>query len=304
MTKPTTTLPTIFLASIVSIAALSVAGRAAEPAPASSSSSSPQRMPTVTSVDSNLLQEERPVDETGRPEWTSARRFTTTRVYIQKAPWEVGIEQWWRYRYKRDNSSISRLSSEIEIGLPYRMQLDLYYDHAVDGDGHSRAEDFAVELRYAFADWGKIPLNPTVYAEYKFAAEGPDVFEGKILLGDQIAGGWHYGINFVWEQQLSGERECEYQIVAGISKTILDGKLSAGLEIKYDNDTVKGGRGDAEDIFLWGPSVQWRPTENFHIDMTALIGANDESPRQECYLILGYDFGRKDSEYHPISGRR
>ena len=54
-----------------------------------------QRMPTVTSLAGSLL-EEQPVDETGRPEWTGARRFTGTRVYIQKAPWEFGIESWWR----------------------------------------------------------------------------------------------------------------------------------------------------------------------------------------------------------------
>jgi hypothetical protein len=41
--------------------------------------------------------------------------------------------EWWRYRYKRDNSSMSRPTSEIEMGLPNRMQLDVYYDMAVDG---------------------------------------------------------------------------------------------------------------------------------------------------------------------------
>ena len=105
-------------------------------------------LPTVTVTDAanreGLLNEERPIGETGRPEWTSARRFSTTRVYIQREPWEVGVGQWWRYRYKRDNSSISRLTSEIEMGLPYRMQLDVYYDMAVDGDSRSRTEDFAV----------------------------------------------------------------------------------------------------------------------------------------------------------------
>ena len=293
--------PTLIL-SIATASALSFTAHAADSASAAAPGT--QRMPTVTSTSTSLLNEEMPVDDTGRPEWTSARRFTTTRVYIQKGPWEVGVEQWWRYRYKRDNSSISRLSSEVEIGLPYRMQFDFYYDHAVDGDGHSRTEDYSFELRYALADWGKIPLNPTLYAEYKVVPEGPDVFEGKILLGDQIAGGWHYGINFVWEQQLSGERETEYQVVAGLSKTILDGRLSAGIEAKYDNDSVKGGRSKAEQIFLVGPSLQWRPTEHLHVDMTALIGVNSDSPRQECYFILGYDFGHKDSEYHTVSGQR
>ena len=263
-----------------------------------------QRMPTVTATDSALLTEEQPVGETGRPEWTSARRFPTTRVYIQKEPWEVGVEQWWRWRYKRDGSSISRLTSEVEIGLPYRMQLDLYYDMAVDGDGRSRTEDFAAEIRYALADWGVIPMNPTVYAEYKWTDEAPDVLELKLLLGDQIAGGWHYGVNFVWERQLGGELETEWQVVAGISKTVLDGRLGLGVEAKYVHASVHGDRGNPEHIILAGPSVQWRITDRVHFSTTALFGTNEDSPRSECFFILGYDFGKEDGKYRPVSGRR
>ena len=289
---------------LTSLLTLAIATGAAFAAEKKNAASDVQRMPTVTATDSSLLNEERPVGETGRPEWTSARRFPTTRVYIQKDPWEVGVEQWWRYRYKRDGSSISRLTSEIEIGLPHRMQLDLYYDMAVDGDSRSHTEDFAAELRYAFADWGKIPLNPTVYAEYKWTDKAPDVLELKLLLGDQIAGDWHYGVNFVWERQLGGELETEWMVVAGISKTLLDGKLSVGIEAKYDHDSVHADRENPEHIMLVGPSVQWRITENIHLSTTALFGTNQDSPRNECYFILGYDFGKADGKYHPVSGRR
>ncbi len=160
-----------------SILALTVASLLGGVSFAAAQAEGVQRLPTVTTTDSmsGKLQEERPVGETGRPEWTSARRFSTTRVYLQQDPWEVGVGAWWRYRNKRDNSSISRLTGEIEIGLPYRFQLDFYYDMAVDGDSRSRTEDFAAEVRYALADWGKIPLNPTLYAEYKWVAEGADV---------------------------------------------------------------------------------------------------------------------------------
>ena len=67
------------------------------------------------------------------------------------------------------------------------------------GDFHYQS--FNVELRWALADWGKIWGNPTLYAEYKFADEhwGPDVYEFKLLLGDQFAPRWHWGVNFVWE---------------------------------------------------------------------------------------------------------
>ena len=198
------------------------------------------------------------------------------------------------------------MTGEIEIGLPHRMQLDLYYDMAVDGSRRSRTEDFAAEIRYAFADWGKLPLNPTVYAEYKWVEEGADVLELKLLLGDQLPGGWHYGANFVWEKELGGERTTEWQVVGGISKTIIDGRFSLGLEGKYVHETTATSRGEPEHKFHVGPSAQWRITEKFSVSTTALFGLNDDSPRQECWLVLSYDFGRgaDETKYKPVSGRR
>ena len=264
-----------------------------------------QKMPEVTFTETAGLAEEQGIGETGRPEWTSARRFPTTRVYIQKEPWQVGVETWWRYRHKRDGTSVSRMTGEIEIGLPHRMQLDLYYDMAVQGDRSSRTEDYAVELRYALADWGKLPLNPTVYAEYKLVEEGADVLELKLLLGDQLPGGWHYGVNFVWEKELGGERTTEWQLTAGLSKTLVDGKFSVGMEGKYVHETTALSRGEPEHKLHVGPSAQWRISERFSASTTVLFGLNNDSPLQECWLVLSYDFGRSgESKYTPISGRR
>src|SRR6185312_15985719 len=83
-------------------------------------------LPPVTATAAYTgLREEAPVDETGRPAWTSARRFGSTRVYLQRAPWEVSFEQWVRIRDRRDGTAQIRFQEEIEIGLPYRFQLDI-----------------------------------------------------------------------------------------------------------------------------------------------------------------------------------
>jgi len=263
---------------------------AAEDKPASQAV---KRMPTVNVLDSSLLTEERPVGPTKRPEWTSARRFTTTRVYIQRDPWEVGAATWWRLRHNRDGSYSSRATGEIEIGLPYRMQLDLYEDVRVDGSGRAEHQDFAAEIRWAIADWGKIPMNPTLYAEYKWVDNGADVLEAKLLLGDQIAGGWHYGINFVWEKELGGaDRATEFQVVAGLSRTLIDERLGVGVEMKYVNESVTGSRDRPAQKFLIGPSAQWRITDRLSLNVTSLFGTNRDAQLQEFWFILAYNFGR------------
>jgi hypothetical protein len=58
-------------------------------------------------------------------------------------------------------------TEEVEVGLPYRLgaAFELSQER-FDGDFQNKS--FSVELRYALADWNKIPLNPTLFAEYKF----------------------------------------------------------------------------------------------------------------------------------------
>jgi len=269
------------------------------------------RMPetTTTALNGSVLNEETPIGQTGRPEWTSARRFPGTRVYIQQEPWEAGVESWWRIKNHRDDTISHRLLEEVEIGLPYRMQLDLYND--IEGDEHGRFhyQSFNVELRYALADWGRIWGNPTLYGEYKFADAhwGPDVYELKLLFGDQIAPRWHWGVNFVWEAETGWDREQEFQITGGLSYSLVDGKIGVGVEAYYDHDTVKDSRGDALEIFQIGPSVQVRLTSHLHIDANVMFGTNQDSDRQVAYIVVGYDFGgptgHAQQEYNPTSGR-
>jgi hypothetical protein len=65
-----------------------------------------------------------------------------------------------------------RVQEEFEIGLPNRFQIDLYVNSEINGDGNWYYDNFAAEVRYALADWGVIPMNPTLYGEYKFEDEG------------------------------------------------------------------------------------------------------------------------------------
>src|SRR5215472_12312454 len=112
-----------------------------------------------------------------QPEWTTARRFPSTRVYLQQMPWNTGFEQWVRFRHFKDGMDETRFQEEFEVGFPHRFQLDLYETWAVDQDGRARQDEYSAEVRYALADWGKIPLNPTLYLEYAQHNQNPNTLE-------------------------------------------------------------------------------------------------------------------------------
>src|SRR5712671_2976275 len=127
----------------------------------------PERLPSITVTASNLV-EDIPVGPYKQPEWTTARRFPTTRVYLQQPPWGVGAEQWVKAQFPRGEAPNYLFQEEVEIGLPYRFQFDLYENWVSTDSGTIYHDDFAVELRWALADWGKSFLNPTLYGEWKF----------------------------------------------------------------------------------------------------------------------------------------
>jgi hypothetical protein len=292
------------LLSLLALAAFSPGGSALTAADAAPPGGT---LPTVeVSANAPAVSENDLIGETQRPEWTAHRRFSTTRVYIQKDPGEIGIEQWWRSRYK-DGEAKHLFIEEIEIGLPFRMQLDLYYDWVHEG-GETDSKDFAVELRWALADWGVIPLNPTLYAEYKWdlGAAGTDVYEFKILLGEDITPKLHWGMNLVYEREIDGEKAQEFAVTQGISYTIIDQVLSAGLEMFFKYENVAGERDNGEHKFNIGPSIQWRPTKNTHLDIVSLFGCTDDSVDVESFVIFGWDFdkGGEVTHYKPVSGQR
>ena len=260
------------------------------PAKAETNNSAVLQLPEVI-VAETRFHEESPVGPYQQPEWTEHRRFPSTRVYLQDPPWNMEFEQWGRWQKFRDGSSAYLFQEEATLGLPHRFQFDLYDNWTTADNGNTKEDSIATELRYAFADWGEIPLNPTLYLEYKFGINKTDAGEAKILLGDQLAPRWHWGVNLFVEQETSGEESTETGISAALAYTVVDQELSFGVEMEYAQESVKYERSDPEKELLIGPSVQWRPVPRIHIDAVPMFGITNDAPRIELWVVLGYDFG-------------
>ena len=247
-------------------------------------------------VNAAPVSEENLVGENQQPEWTAYRRFPTTRIYVLP-PWQVEFEQWWKGKFPREGESDHLFQSEIEIGLPYRFQLDVYQN--VENADNGTTTGNQIEARWALADWNRIPLNPTLYAEWKFNNDAPDAYELKLLLGEQLARRWHWGLNLFFERETGGERTTEWGFSQALSYTLIDSKLGVGLEMNYENITVKGSRGSPENEFLIGPSIQWRPNRRVHLDFVPLFGATNDSPIVESFIVFGIELGSGSSPQEP-----
>jgi len=293
MNRTATTWPCPAVLATVSILALASA-QAATTGPDDQDA----MLPELTVTGTKPLKEERPVGAYNQPAWTTQRRFATTRVYVL-SPGQVEFEQWWKGKYPGDSGSPDQLfQSEIGVGLPHRLQLDFYANvqNPPEPDQDTRVIGSQVELRWALADWGRIPLNPTLYGEWKFNNSAPDAYEAKLLLGDEVATGWHWGLNAFYEQAVGGERTNESGMSTAISNTLIDEKFSLGLEMNIERASAPNFHGVPTVEVLLGPSLQWLPAQNMHVDFVPLFGMNQESPSVEAYVVFGIDFGGEGDE--------
>jgi hypothetical protein len=230
------------------------------------------------------------IGEYEQPRWTARRLFADTRVYvIPKGQFE--FELWQRYMTPRHGPTTTETQYEFEMGLPGRFQFDYYLATEHTGsDGETDISQQKYELRYALADWGKIPWNPTLYAEWATTSGGPDAVEAKLLLGDEVAPGWKVGVNLVYEREVSGDLTNEYGLTFGVSRTIVDEKYSLGGEVKSALVDVHGDRGNYDKELEIGPSLQWRPVPAAHLDVATLIGIGPDSRASDIFVVLGWEF--------------
>ena len=279
---------------LASLVLLGLAG-AARAQTQSTPSGSTTRLEPVKVVGANVPGEVKAMGGYLQPEWTARRRFVTTRVYVQpegQAEVELG------YDFARDpggfNTQLFR--QEIEYGLPHRFQVDLEntfqdFREGEEGTGAWHHDSTAVELRYALADWGKIPLNPTVAVAWKLNDKAADAAEGQLLFGAELSPQWHWGVNFLYEQQVGDDRFREKSVSAGISYSVINEKLNLGVETKYAIESDRDTRGHPERRWLIGPSLQWRPSDETHFDIVPMWGATEAAPKWEVFIFFGFEFG-------------
>jgi hypothetical protein len=212
-------------------------------------------------------------------------------------------------------------TQEVEVGLPYRVNVAV--ENGVEeygGKGQERS--FSFEARYAFADWDKIPLNPTVFAEYrigighilhdegaptpgnKFGPEGfdqsayqPDAVETRLLLSEEFFGRIEWALNAFFEQETSGDRGREWGLAQSIvTPLVFPETVKAGVEMQFRSFSDKFSRGTPYNSFVIGPTVAWKPTRNTRLDLSPLFGVNHKSPVVQGFVVFSYLFGAGGQE--------
>ena len=226
-----------------------------------------------------------------QPAWTLVRKFPSTRVYVMTPPGTVMYEKWFDVRTPRDGTpSEVRMKDEFAFGLGKRLELDLYM-HTVYKNNETLStfgfRGFSWEIRYALADWGKIPGNPTLYFEHKLL-NGKQGIEPKLLLGDRIGKKGIWGFNVIYEANLGGtneEQKREYAYTASYGKIIND-DLTLGISHMFRYNDYEG---TSKEWYV-GPLVQYRFNGHGYLNVEYMTGLNDEAKKSRTIIIFGWRF--------------
>jgi hypothetical protein len=250
----------------------------------------------------------------GAPGTFSRTRFSPTTTAYVLPPWQFLVGTIYEGDAFQHGPPDHVFTQELEMGLPYRFGVAA--ETAIERfNGGGGFETVSLEGRYALADWNKIPLNPTLFVEYKFGVgpirheEGPppppgeeeeagppqhpDAYEIRLLLAQEFCQRWEWALNGFFEKENTGDRGREIGFAQSIVTPILlpREQLKVGVEMEYKNFSVKDTRGNADNSFVIGPTVAYRTSKNTRFDVSTLFGCNDESPHAQVFAVFSWLLG-------------
>ena len=291
---------------------------AAVATPVDAQPSAPYQLPPVTVPGQPESQDL--VGPYHQPRWSTRGRFSTdTEVYVIP-PGLFFVDVDYQGTVPRHGKSVHLFTQEFEVGLPYRFQFAYENNVEVRG-GQTQVTLQTLEARYALADWGVLPLNPTLFAEYKIGVGKdderheethaplrslPDAFEVRLLLGEQFGRKFQWALNLFHEQQLGGARDWESGFSQALTYAIHDEYLKTGLEMQLIRRTDKASRAHPTYDYTIGPSLTWKPSPRTRLDLAALFGTTSDSPTVKVFAVFSFFFGvgHEDTEAAaPVSTR-
>jgi hypothetical protein len=161
--------------------------------------------------------------------------------------------------------------------------------------GDSRDRSFSLEARYALANWNKLPLNPTISAEYRFGLSNGthDSGELALLFSHDFPHLIEWAMNIFVDREFGSRESTSAGFAQSIEVPILlpEEKLEVGLEMEYSSGgeiieperTIKG--------LAIGPTLAWRPTKKMRFDLSPLLGCSNHTPAVQVFAVFSFSFG-------------
>ncbi len=227
------------------------------------------------------------------PDLSHGRISTLTKSYVL-SPFSFELESGYESDIFRHGLPAQLFRQEIEMGLPARFTVGVQnqIEHFA---GDTRDRSFALEARYALANWNKLPLNPAVSAEYHFGLSDrlPDSGELALLISHDFPHLIEWAMNIFVDQEFSGRESTSAGFSQSVEVPVLlpEEKLEIGLEMQYRSGSEAIGHEGTTKGLAIGPTLAWRPTKKVRFDLSPLLGCSDHTPAVQVFAVFSFSFG-------------
>ena len=164
------------------------------------------------------------------PDLSHGRISTLTKSYVL-SPFSFDLEAGYESDILRHGSPAQLFRQEIEMGLPARFTVGLQ-NQLEHFEGETRDRSFTLEARYALANWNKLPLNPTISAEYSFGLSNalPDSGELALLISHDFPNLIEWAMNIFVDREFSGRQSASAGFAQSVEVPVLlpEEKLEVG----------------------------------------------------------------------------
>ncbi len=168
------------------------------------------------------------------PDLSHGRISTLTKSYVL-SPFSFELEAGYDGAVFRQGVPSQLFRQEIEMGLPARFTIGLQNQIEHFG-GETRDRSFTLESRYALADWNKLPLNPTISAEYRFGLSNalPDSGELALLISHDFPHLIEWAMNIFLDHDFGGRESTSAGFAQSVEVPVLlpEEKLEVGIEMQ------------------------------------------------------------------------
>jgi hypothetical protein len=227
------------------------------------------------------------------PDLSHGRISTLTKSYVL-SPFSFELEGGYEGDIFRHGLPAQLFRQEVEMGLPGRFTVGVQnqVEHFA-GDTFDRS--FTLEARYALANWNKLPLNPTISAEYRFGFSdtSQDSGEAALLISHDFPNLIEWAMNIFVDREFGGREGTSAGFAQSVEVPVLlpEEKLEVGLEMQYRSggETLEPGR-TIKGLVI-GPTLAWRPTKSVRFDLSPLFGCSDHTPGLQVFAVFSLSFG-------------
>ena len=237
--------------------------------------------------------EELPTAYGAPPDLSQGRISTLTKSYVL-SPFSVEFEAGYEGAIFRHGLPAHFFLQEIEMGLPARFTVGVQ-NQVEHFAGETPDGSFTLEARYALANWNKLPLNPTISAEYRFGFSDASQDSGELalLLSYDFPHLVEWAMNIFVDREFAGREAISGGFVQSVEVPVLlpEEKLEVGLEMQYRSSGESIGPIISPKGFTIGPTLAWRPTKNVRFDLSPLLGCSDHAPAVQVFGLFSFSFG-------------